>query len=533
MSSAAAPASDPRPRGPSILLHGPPGVGKSTLLPELAQKANLPAADLDDEIQQRTGRSAAQHIEEDGEASFRATEAEVLATLADRPRVIALGGGAMTHRPTRECARRLGFIVRLGLDRAAHRARLERDDSPRPLLQNLDTLMAERRAVYQVGDLAIDTGRPPAAVADEILAVLKARHVRSFPFDLGESRVQAGAGLSDAAAGALAHLGPRRPTVLLEDEGVPAKLREAYRAALGPAAEAGGGLLCLSVEGGEASKSWASLGALLVAATEGGAGRQSVVIGIGGGATCDVAGFLASVLGRGAPLILVPTTVLSQVDAAVGGKTAVNLATGRNLVGTFWAARDVLLDTDFHASLSPRELRSGLAEVLKMGLIRDAELFHSVVDDGTASAAAIWRAAELKGEVVLRDPREAGERKELNLGHTLGHALESASDYALAHGEAVAIGTAAIARWCAAEGALAPDAATAIIHGLQKLGLPTEAPAHMLKQAAPWIRQDKKGNHREIDVIALEAIGRCVQWRRPLEEVTDHLVRWGGHHEEA
>jgi 3-dehydroquinate synthase len=218
------------------------------------------------------------------------------------------------------------------------------------------------------------------------------------------------------------------------------------------------------VPGGESVKTWTSVGALLERAIEGGCGRQSAVVGLGGGATCDAAALTASLLGRGAPVVLVPSTLLAQVDASVGGKTAANVG-GRNTVGTFHAASDVVIDVALTRSQDERAVRSGLAEMLKVGIIADPILFDTVIRDRRADRATVLASVLRKAEIVAQDPSEHGLRKVLNLGHTLGHALEAASDFQMLHGEAVAIGIAAMARFSAERGWLGEGEKARIVHG--------------------------------------------------------------------
>src|SRR5271155_2621870 len=201
--------------------------------------------------------------------------------------------------------------------------------------------------------------------------------------------------------------------------------------------------------GGESRKRLSEVEALAEKMIAGGADRSSVVVAFGGGIVTDVAGFLAAVFMRGIPVIQVPTTLLAQVDAAVGGKTGVNLVSGKNLVGSFHQPLVVLIDPDVLRTLPEREYRAGLYEIIKCGVIRDANLFR-LLDEATASVLAqessivekiIADAVRIKAEVVSADEREGGLRRILNFGHTVGHALEAETQYSrFLHGEAVAFG---------------------------------------------------------------------------------------------
>lgn len=218
-----------------------------------------------------------------------------------------------------------------------------------------------------------------------------------------------------------------------------------------------------------------------------GFGRDSTIIALGGGVVTDLAGFVAATYMRGIPVVHVPTTLAGMVDAAIGGKTGVDTPVGKNLVGSFHPAAGILIDPEVLVTLPLREFQAGMAEVLKHGAIADAAYFHEVASGlpGLLSVAEtggqelrriVFRSVEIKVEVVRADPREAGIRKILNFGHTLGHAIEAASDYALLHGEAIAIGM--VAETVAAEAAGVTEAGTseALRRALVSAGLPVAVP---------------------------------------------------------
>jgi 3-dehydroquinate synthase len=198
---------------------------------------------------------------------------------------------------------------------------------------------------------------------------------------------------------------------------------------------------------GERSKSWATVQRLALELLAQGAHRGTALIALGGGVVGDVTGFLASIYMRGAPLVQVPTTLLAMVDASIGGKTAINLPEGKNLLGTFHQPRMVVMDPEFLVTLPPKERLNGLAEVLKAGFIRDRDLLKRLAWEGLEVfnlpgelLEIIHRAASIKADIVAADSREQDLRRLLNFGHTLGHGLEAASKYRLPHGQAVALG---------------------------------------------------------------------------------------------
>jgi len=236
-----------------------------------------------------------------------------------------------------------------------------------------------------------------------------------------------------------------------------------------------------------------------------GYGRDSAVIALGGGVVGDLAGFVAATFMRGIPFVQVPTTLVAMVDASIGGKTAVDTPAGKNLVGAFHPPAAVLVDPQLLATLPLRELRAGLAEALKHGVIADEPYLHEVESsasellsaDGSKSdsmRSLIVHSIEIKADIVSRDEREEGLRKVLNFGHTIGHAVELVSGYSLLHGEAVAIGMALESRLAERIGLAQNGTAAAVTKALQSAGLPIDLPSSFDQDAVmEAIRSDKKG----------------------------------------
>ena len=239
-------------------------------------------------------------------------------------------------------------------------------------------------------------------------------------------------------------------------------------------------------------------------------GRGDFVAALGGGVTGDLAGFAASAYQRGIRCVQLPTTLLSAVDSSVGGKTAVDLPQGKNLVGSFHQPSLVLCDTDTLATLPDVQLRSGCAEAIKCAVLSSEELFARMetVPIPDMLEDTITACVEYKRGVVARDEFDTGERAFLNLGHTVGHAVEKCGGYALTHGEAVAVGLAVVTRAAAARGICSPRAAERIVALLEKTGLPvtTDIGATELFEAA---LSDKKRRGDSIRLILPEEIGRC------------------------
>jgi len=271
---------------------------------------------------------------------------------------------------------------------------------------------------------------------------------------------------------------------------------------------------------GEARKNMASLETILDAALKDRHERGSLFVALGGGVVGDMTGFAASCFLRGADFIQVPTTLLAQVDSSVGGKTGINHAMGKNLIGAFHQPAQVVIDLDTLASLPEREFAAGLAEVIKYGLIRDADFFEWLLAhvealtarDGDTLAYAIRRSCEIKASVVAEDEREGGVRAHLNFGHTFGHAIERLQGYGeWLHGEAVAAGMVIASQISVLRGTLDASIVEKLITFNRAVGLPVEAPPSLsasdLLQA---MSSDKKVSSGKIRYILLQGLGEAV-----------------------
>jgi len=280
------------------------------------------------------------------------------------------------------------------------------------------------------------------------------------------------------------------------------------------------GLSCVRVEipDGEEFKTLATVGQIYDALIEAGLERQDPVLALGGGVVGDIAGFAAATYLRGVPFVQLPTTLLAQVDSSVGGKTGVNHRLGKNLIGAFYQPCSVVADVSTLRTLPERELRAGLAEVVKYGVILDAELFALLEErldsllgrEPQTLCAVVRRCCELKASVVMRDERESGERAILNFGHTLGHALESVTDYRrYLHGEAIAIGMVFAARLSAELGIAAPEIAERLERLLVRAGLPVTVPGDIdPARLLEALERDKKVQGGKIRFVCVEGLGR-------------------------
>ena len=326
---------------------------------------------------------------------------------------------------------------------------------------------------------------------------------RSYPILIGDGV------LSDGAL--LARHVPARDVLIVSNTTVAPLYLDALERALSPRRP-----VATLLPDGESYKTLDTVARILDVLVANRFGRDCVVVALGGGVVGDMAGFAASVYQRGVAFVQVPTTLLAQVDSAVGGKTGVNHPGGKNLIGAFHQPTAVLADTDTLATLAPRELRAGLAEVIKYGLIRDAGFFAwleaqtdaLLAGDRDALAHVILRSCQIKAEIVGRDEFEHGERALLNFGHTFGHAIEAATGYGRwLHGEAVAAGMVMAARMSCESGLI--DAATlARISALiERMGLPTRVEGVSAEAMLEGMRMDKKVLEGQIRLVLLRGIG--------------------------
>ena len=275
----------------------------------------------------------------------------------------------------------------------------------------------------------------------------------------------------------------------------------------------------LTIPPGETNKTrdtWARLTDQMLAK---GYGRDSAVIALGGGVVGDLAGFVAGTFMRGVPVVQVPTTLMAMVDASIGGKTAVDTPAGKNLVGVFHFPAAVVIDPQVLATLPLREMRAGLAEIVKHGVIANEAYLREVASsasnllstagpDSDTMLSVIVRSIEIKAEIVSRDEREDGLRKTLNFGHTIGHAVEMVSDYSLLHGEAVAIGMALEGRLAELVGVAQAGTADAITNALRAAGLPIDLPQPFDREAVlEAMRSDKKGRSGKMQFALPRRIG--------------------------
>ncbi|MHB9138023.1 MAG: 3-dehydroquinate synthase [Victivallaceae bacterium] len=340
-------------------------------------------------------------------------------------------------------------------------------------------------------------------------------NIIKIPVGLGERSYDIFVGgMLDRAAVYLAPLVNGRKCLLLTDSNVgPAYAGEALKIL----AEAGAETFIHTFPAGEANKTLETVGAICSHAVKCGLDRSSLIVALGGGVCGDIAGFAASIYMRGINFIQIPTTLLAAVDSSVGGKTGVDIPEGKNLIGAFWQPKLVLIDPAMLSTLPPKEIRCGLAEVVKYGVILDPELFAKLeqniqklnAPDLQFYPEIIARCCELKAQVVAADERESGLRGILNYGHTFGHAVELNSNFTIAHGEGVAIGMNMAAELAVQSGLLDRAAADRQRGLLKKLSLP----CHLHSGCDPekiyaGMLKDKKKVGSRLNLVIPLAIGK-------------------------
>ena len=286
--------------------------------------------------------------------------------------------------------------------------------------------------------------------------------------------------------------------------------------------------LAYTIPSGESAKNLTTYTQVLTFLAENRLSRGDLLLALGGGVVGDLVGFAAATYLRGVDYVQVPTTLLSAVDSSVGGKTAVDLSVGKNLVGAFHQPILVWCDTDTLASLPPVTFRDGCAEVIKYGLLMDSGFFSYLRDNRECLdlTAVIARCVEMKRDIVCEDEFDRGLRQLLNLGHTFGHAIEALSDYAIPHGHCVATGMAMICRAAAAMGAMSAEEAAAAEALLRDYGLPTHVP-YSLEALSAAVLSDKKIVSGTVSLVVPHAIGRCELHRLPAEELSRWLAAGG------
>ena len=502
-----------------IVLIGFMGSGKTTVGRIVAAKVGLPFFDTDDLLESQAGMPLAEIFRTKGEPHFRGLEREaVLDALSGREAVISLGGGSVGD-PAVATALQGKNVVHLEVS-YGEAMRRTGGDPARPMLHGDDpkALFEKRLGVYKMlAKKSVDTShRSPDEIALEIAIAVKgsavaAEQVQKVVVPLGDRSydVVVGRDLLGRFPGYVPGLEGTEQAFVVSHPNLDRFAKE-VEAALG---DRGISVHQLRLEEGEASKSLDVAARLWGELAEKRAHRSDLVVAIGGGVVSDVAGFVAATYNRGMPLVHVPTTLLGQVDAAIGGKAGVNIPQGKNLIGTIYQPRSVLCDVDVLASLPEEEFRSGMAEVVKYGLIADPDLLdgigrtYQLVYDGNSRVLVetVARSAAIKASFVASDEGDRGKRMFLNYGHTFAHAIERMEGFNIRHGEAVSLGMMAAAYLSEEVAGLSEYGVEVHRRSLSDVGLPITAELDLDALEDAW-QHDKKYRNG-VRFVLLDDIG--------------------------
>ncbi len=482
----------------NIYLYGPPGSGKSTLGQLLAERLDLPFCDLDSAIAEAAGKTIPQIFADEGETHFRQLELDALREASAGPSsVVALGGGALLNPQARAQADASGQLICLNADLDALLARLGPVSADRPLLtgspkERLQALLEQRAAHYASFPHQLNTTQLSLeGLAWQALLLLGRFRVHG----MGQAYdVVVQPGGMDQLGQYLQDRGLGGPVAVVSDRFVGSFYQEQVVRAL---AGAGYEARFFAIEPGEVNKTLDTVRQVWNFFIHAGIDRGSTIVALGGGVVGDLTGFAAATFLRGIAWVNVPTSLLAMVDSSLGGKTGIDLPEAKNLVGAFYPPRLVLVDPDVLETLPERELRNGLGEVVKHGVIDDPTLFELCAQGWSAARqnleAIVRQGMAVKLKVIEEDPYEKGLRQALNLGHTIGHGVELASDFHLSHGEAVAIGMVAEARIAEGLGLASAGLGDGIAAVLQGLGLPVTVPENLSpSRIIQAMRLDKK-----------------------------------------
>ena len=532
-----------------LVLVGLPGSGKSAVGRRLAGRHHAQFIDLDDLVERRVGKPVPEIFAKEGEAGFRSHERGAVLSLGpadpdpELRRVIAAGGGTVIDPRNRWLLYRGRFPVWLDGSAEILASRLIKSANVRPLVAGRDTVATLRR-------LAADRRRfyAPAlqisgsANMDAILRVIEERMasgpgpaVTLLRAETAIGHVEIGYGMAAAAVGAALTRGEARRAILIAE---PRTWQVAGAGIAGALSAGGWPVETIILPRGERAKRMRVVEEACRKLARLHVDRKETIVAIGGGALTDAAGFAAATYLRGVPIVQVPTTLVGQIDAALGGKTAVDIPEGKNLVGAFHQPAAFIADVSFNATLPNRQRRAALGEVVKMAVLGDERLLELVEEEGAAYARGgpeaiesgavaemVERCAWAKVEVVTADAREANLRMTLNLGHTIGHGIEAAAGYkAILHGEAVAYGLRGSFAIALLMGLTTAEQAGRVGRLLDELGLGVEPPAVTREAVVAHMATDKKYAMGRLNWILPTGSGVVIRSDVPPEAVEAGLV---------
>lgn len=525
----------------NIILVGMMGAGKTTIGKALASSLDKEFVDSDHEIQERTGVKIPVIFEIEGEAGFRKRESEALLELSQKRNIIlATGGGAILNPENRQLLKRSGIVIYLRAS-VNDLYRRTRHDKNRPLLQTqnlyarLNELYVQRDALYrETAHVIIDSGKQGVRflvqkLINKLISIdfntimqgdqnnimqtitvdfTPLAEKRSYPIHIGHGILQH----VDLIVSCL----PQKRVAIVSNSTIAPLYLEKLQTAL---EKQGVRTMPIILPDGETHKNWETLNIIFDALLKNHCERNTTILALGGGVVGDLTGFAAATYLRGVPFIQIPTTLLAQVDSSVGGKTGINHPLGKNMIGAFYQPLMVLADSATLNTLPDRELRAGLAEVIKYGLIRDPAFFdwleqnmhRLLARDPVTLNEAIQRSCENKAEIVAADEKEKGIRALLNLGHTFGHAIENGMGYGVwLHGEAVAAGTVMAAELSRRMKLIGEADVLRIRKIFIQAGLPVVAPEMPAEKYLELMLLDKKVESGKTRFIVLNRIGEAV-----------------------
>ena len=476
----------------NLILAGPPGTGKTTLGRLCAKLLGYTLVDTDEEISKQTGKSIAEIFSTQGEDVFRDIESNTLAKIIKyKNSVISLGGGTLLSDINRSIAKDHGVLICLRASESNIEARLANNDE-RPLLQNnkensssISVLLAQRKAHYDSFDLQLQTDdTKPDVLAEHIVDKLMPWH-HTITTNTGGYPLILGVKALTYLTSMLNNHGLPKPNLIISDTNIAPLWSNKMGQQLS--------IPVFSIPDGESHKTLETVHNIYDQFLLHDLDRSSLVLVVGGGVVGDIAGFAAATYMRGIRWVNIPTTLLSMIDASIGGKVGVDLPQGKNMIGAFHPPEMVLADPETLTTLPDNEYKAGLAEVIKHGIIADAELFSLVNSKSLPlSRDLLQKALEVKINIIQQDPFERNERAKLNLGHTIGHGVEAASNYRLRHGEAIAIGLYGEALLAEQIGIADSGLSSKIEKQLASLGLPTKCPGLSTIQIKQLMSTDKK-----------------------------------------
>ncbi len=522
-----------------IILNGYMGTGKTTLGKVAAEKMGCPFYDLDELIEREEGKSIHEIFSSQGEPYFRFAETTMLEKVLQHEGVIALGGGTLTRDINKERILASNSLL-IGLFSSVENIveRVSKTKGSRPMLasgqesleEHVQTMLKQRKQVYQNFDFQIHTQTISIEQAVSQIEKLSQLLIKRVVHPDGCYPIVIGRGNLSSIGALITLRKPVNRVVIVSNPIVSALYLQPVQQSL---CEHGITSDIILIPDGEDGKSLETVQLIYEQLSALHADRNSLLLALGGGITGDICGFAAATYMRGIPFVQVPTTLVSMVDSSIGGKTGVNLPEGKNLVGSFKQPELVLMDIETLTTLPIQEVLNGFGEFLKHGLIASPDLVQTILHSPLSMEQLVQaenfqemlvQSLEVKRQVVQVDPFETHERMNLNFGHTLGHAIEKASDFKIPHGEAVLIGM-----WFASllsnRLGFLPEAELNLIDQLyQKYNLPRSLGNINPDALKQYMLQDKKKDGKDVRWVLLDHIGEAFIQLNPSSTVLEELL---------